>query len=322
MHQYIETVRNEIEAAAGQESYLSSALFLKIYKDLDYEDGGDRKLNNKEEYEMTQHKAMNSISSSKEFEIKDEILAWQVAILRDISRSFYDWWVDYKEEKFRAQDYFQDGEACLAVEASCEKLKAIPTEVYTTIIEAEILLKNLCTSCNTTIIEIDKFWQFKYHNTFKAQINDFMRKRISNESKNTIIYKSISSLNSLSERCLKYANKLAGADHLLWMTPHSMLESMVNTLYGFLNFEYVQDMDLALSKWLKTIFPERLESGQPNPIYHSPLHHKIIGNLSQATNCLVQYTVNKIDTFSKIIDPLCRVFNASEVAKKFDCLEI
>ncbi len=95
MHQYIETVRSEIEAGAGQESYLASALFLKMYKSFQYEDEGASKITDKDGFERIQNKAAISMNSNQEFDLKDEILAWQAAILRDISKEFYGWWVDY-----------------------------------------------------------------------------------------------------------------------------------------------------------------------------------------------------------------------------------
>ena len=51
MHQYIESVRSEIESASGQESYLSSTLFLRMFRDLKYEDEGELKITNKEGFE-------------------------------------------------------------------------------------------------------------------------------------------------------------------------------------------------------------------------------------------------------------------------------
>ena len=97
MHQYIETVRNEIEAAAGQESYLASTLFLRMYKDFKYEDDGALKLHDKEGFEKIQHKAINVLGKKSSFDIKEEILAWQVALLRDIAKDFYYWWIEYKQ---------------------------------------------------------------------------------------------------------------------------------------------------------------------------------------------------------------------------------
>lgn len=299
MHQYLENVRNEIENQAGQEAYLASVLFLKMYKSFHYEDEGAFKLNDKKGFEDTQNKAINSLNTNQEFNLKDEILAWQAAILRDISKEFYSWWVDYKDEKFRAPDCFSDGEACMALEACCEKINENPTEIYSRLLEVELILTRLHTSCNKTLIEIDKFWQFKYKNKKKDAQNAFIQKRISSESKSTIIFDSIKNLQTLSKDCRRFAKQLAGKDYLMWINPHIMLESLIQSLNGFLNFEYIEDADLSLTNWLETLFPIRLIDDQPNPMYESGLHHRIIANLSQATQCLVQHTVNRTDAFAK-----------------------
>ncbi len=299
MHQYIETVRNEIEAAASQESYLASTLFLRMYKDFEYEDEGAWKINDKEGFEKVQHKAINSISKQKEFDVKEEILAWQIAMLRDIAKESYKWWVDYKNEKFRADDHFSDGEACIALESTCEKLGANPTDAYSALLEVELVLTRLCTACNKSVIELDKYWQFKFHNKKKAPENSFIYKRIEAESKQKIIYKSIQALKEVSDLCERYAKQLAGSDHLLWMHPHYLLESVIHMLNGFLNFEYIEETDLSLSKWLDELFPKRLESGQPNPNFQSGLHQKIIANLTQATQCMVQQTVKRKEVFAQ-----------------------
>ena len=299
MHQYIETVRNEIEIAAGQESYLASTLFLRMYRAFDYEDEGNWKITDKEGFERIQNKAVNSVSGKYEFNVKDEILSWQIAMLRDIAKETYEWWIDYKDEKFRADDCFSDGESCIALEATSEKLGENPTDAYTALLEVEFVLTKLCSSCNKSVIEIDKYWQFKYQNRSKASKNSFMTKRIESESRQTYLYHSIELLEDVSKRCARYAKQLAGADHLLWMNPHYMLESVINMLKGYLNFEYIKDADLSLSKWLNELFPERLQSGQPNPNFQSGLHQKIIANLTQATQCMVQQTVRKKNVFAQ-----------------------
>lgn len=299
MHQYIETVRSEIEKAAGQESYLASTLFLRMYQDFNYEDEGALKLSKKEDYEKIQHKAMNSIGTVREFDVKSEIQAWQVAILRDITKEMYDWWIDYKDEKFRADDCFSDGESCIALEACCEKLNESPTDIYSNLLEIEFLLTRLCTSCNTTVIQIDKYWQFKYKNKKKAPLNSFMEKRIDAECKQTIFYASVQQLVEVSNKCSSFARRLAGTDHLLWMNPHHMLESLIHSLRSFLEFEYEVDADLSLSKWLNELFPEKLPAGQPNPTFQSALHRKVIANLTQATQCMVQQIVKKKDVFEQ-----------------------
>ena len=299
MHQYIETVRTEIEAAAYQESYLASTLFLRMYKEFEYEDEGAWKITDKQGFEKVQHKAINAISRQKEFDVKEEILAWQIAMLRDIAKESYKWWIDYKDEKFRADDHFSDGESCMALESTCEKLGENPTDAYTALLEVELVLTRLCTACNKSVIELDNYWQFKFHNKRKAPDNSFIFKRIEAESKQKIIYKSIQSLEEVSHRCKKYAEQLAGADHLLWMHPHYLLESVIHMLYGFLNFEYIEETDLSLSRWLDDLFPKRLPTGQPNPNYQSGLHKKIIANLTQASQCMVQQTVKRKNVFTQ-----------------------
>jgi hypothetical protein len=319
MHQYIETVRNEIEIAAAQESYLASTLFLRMYKDFEYEDEGAWKITDKAGFEEVQNKAVNSIGKQKDFDIKEEILAYQIAMLRDVAKETYGWWIDYKDEKFRAPDYFSDGESCIALEATCEKLGENPTEAYTALLEVEFVLTRLCTACNKAVIELDKYWQFKYHNKKKAPQNSFIYKRIEAESKQKIIYKSIELLDEVSKNCETFAKQLAGASHLLWMNPHYFLESVIHILKGFLNFEYIENTDLSLSRWLDDLFPKRLPNGQPNPNYQSGLHHKIIANLTQATQCLVQQTVKRKDVFTQRDQVLCPyIYEALERVKRVE----
>ena len=299
MHQYLENVRNEIELETGQESYLASSLFLRIYRHIGYEDDGAYKLADKESFEKIQHKAINCLAGNCEFNLKDEILAWQAAILRDIAKEFYGWWVDHKDEKFRAQDCFEDGEACMALESSAEQLGENPTELYTKLLKVELLLTRLCTSCNKTLLEVDRYWQFKYKNRKKAPENGFMERRIAAESRSTILFESIEAIREVSQTCLHNAKRLSGAYYLLWINPHIMLESLICSLNGFLHFEYIPGEDLSLMDWLQTLFPKRLPDASINPMCESPLHHKIIASLSQATQCLVEHTVNRTDAFAQ-----------------------
>lgn len=299
MHQYIETVRNEVEAAAGNESYLASTLFLRMQRDMGYEDERSAKITTKEDFENVQHKVMNSIGKNRDFDVKDEVLSWQIAILRDIAKEFYYWWIDYKDERFRADDCFRDGESCIALEASCEKLDANPTEVFSTLLEVELILTRLATSCNTVVTEMDRFWQFKYKNRQKAPENNFMFKRIEAESKQTLLYESVRKLEEISATCRVFGKQLAGADHLLWMVPHQMLQSLIHALNQFLDFEYIQETDLELLNWLDDIFPERLADNTPNPTFQNGLHHKVIANLTQATQAMVQQMVKKNDVFAQ-----------------------
>lgn len=299
MHQYLETVRNEIEAAAGQEAYLTSSLFLRMYKAFQYEDEGSSKLANKEGYEKVQNQAVISMNTPQEFDLDTEILAWQGAILRNIARETYYWWVDYKEQRFMAEDCFSDGEPCIMIEASCENLGINPTEMFTELLEVEYLLTRLSTSCNKIILETSRYWQFKSDNRKKAPESLFMSKRIDNESKHTILYETIETLKGVSERCLENARALAGAGHLLWIHPHQRLESLIISLEGFIHFEHMENPELSLNSWVDTLFPSTLKNGDPNPNWHSTLHHNVIANLSQATQCLVQHTIHHIDSFTQ-----------------------
>jgi len=320
MHQFIESVRNEVEAAAGSEAYLASTLFLRMYRDLKYEDEGAWKPTTKEDFKNLQHKVMNSIGKTREFSVKDEVLSWQIAILRDIAREFYYWWIDYKDERFRADDCFRDGESCIALEASCEKLDENPTEVFAALLEVEFILTRLATSCNTVVMEMDRFWQFKYKNRNKAPQNNFMAKRIEAESRQTLLYESVQQLEKISKMCRTFARQLAGADHLLWMLPHQMLQSLIHALNQFLKFEYIQDTDLELLKWLDDIFPDRLADGTPNPVFQASLHHKVIANLTQATQCMVQQMVRKKDAFAQR-DEIMRPY-FQEIMEKVTAVEL
>ncbi|PCI27534.1 MAG: hypothetical protein COB67_08310 [SAR324 cluster bacterium] len=314
MHQYMETVRNEIEAAAGQEAYLASSLFMRISQSLDYEDEGARVLENKESYEAIQHQAMNSINTQSEFNLDKEILAWQAAILRDISREFYTWWVNHKEQKFMAEDCFQDGESCIRIEASCEKLGLNPTEVFTSLLEVEYLLTRLTTSCNKVMLEVERYWKFKQVNEHKAPDNPFMNKRIALESQGTVLAEGIALLEDISQRCQENAKALAGAHHLLWIQAHQMLQSLIHALNGFLHYDYQQDAELQLNNWVDYLFTKTLENGEPNPTYHGPLHHRVIANLAQATQCLVQHTIRHNDAFTQR-DNIMRPFISQTLEK-------
>ena len=49
--------------------------------------------------------------------------------------------------------------------------------------------------------------------------------------------------------------------------------------------------------WLDDIFPARLSDGQPNPSFQNGLHHRVIANLTQATQAMVQQMVRKNNVF-------------------------
>lgn len=298
MHQYLETVRNQIENAAGQESYLASSLFLRIYQALKYEDEGICKLGDKEEYEKIQHQALNSLmNKDKRFNLEMEVLSWQVAILRDISHDFYNWWVSYKEDYLMAEDCFQDGESCIRLESSCEKLNLNPTEVFTFLLEVEYLLSRLQTCCNKVMFELHRFWRFKVTNGLKDPRNKFLNKRIESESKGMILSEGIEILEKVAQKCTENARLLAGADHLLWINPAQMLNALSHALKGFLTFEYQEDSELILNQWIDQLFPGRLPDGEPNPLYQGSLHHRVIANLGQAIQCLVQHSIRHNDAF-------------------------
>ena len=308
MHQYIETVRYEIENAAGQESYLASSLFLRIYQALKYEDDGAYKLANKEAYEEIQHKAMNGmINQGKKFDLNMEVLSWQVAILRDISNEFYSWWVDYKNNSFMAEDCFRDGEPCTRLESSCEKLGLEPTSIFTEILEVEYLLSNFSTSCNKVLLELHRFWKFKLTNGLKGAQNSFLIKRIESESKNMILSQGIDRVEKMVHSCSANARLQAGADHLLWANPSKMLRSLAHALRGFLAFEYQGDSELVLNEWVEQLFSENLTDGEPNFMHQSALHHRIIAHLGQAVSCLVQHSLRHNDAF-KQRDDIMRPF--------------
>ena len=299
MHQYLETVRTEIEAASGEEAYLASALFWRAQQAIGYEDDGEMTLNSKEDFERIQNQVINSLPQD-EFNLHEEILAWQAGILRHATKEFYHSWVEYKEEKFAAGDIFADGEACMALEASSEKIGGNPTENYTALLEVEQVLIKLCTAPNKTISELDRFWRFKREMVMRGEtMNAFTEKRIKGEQDQSTLSASIRQLKEVSLRCRSNGKRLAGAHHILWMNAHMMLESITHVLDGFLSFEYMDDMELSMNNWLESLFPFRFEGGDPNPMYQSELHHQIIARLSQATQCLVQYQVRKVESFQQ-----------------------
>ncbi len=297
MHEFLESVRNEIENEAGQESYLTSSLFLRLYRHIGYEDNGEYVLKSKEDFEKILHKAINCLNHRQEFDLKDEILAWQVAIVRDITREFYGWWVNYKDKKFGAEDCFSNGEPCIALESTAEDLNESPTDLHTKILEIELLLAQLYMSCNKTLIDVDNYWQFQYKNRKKAPENRFLQKRIEAERKNTIIFSCLSVFEEMRQTCLRNEKRLSGADHLLWATPRIMIESLICAFTGILEFEYVPDEELSIDEWLENLFPKRLPDNNPNPMHESGLHHKIVGKLAQATQCLVEHQVKRTDAF-------------------------
>lgn len=300
MHQYLETVRTEIEAASGEEAYLASALFWRAHKGMGYEDDGQKRLTDKAGYDQVQNQVINSLRLQEDFDLSEEILSWQAAVLRHVTKEFYHSWVDYKEQKFAASDIFADGEHCMALEASCEKIGANPTDNYTALLEIEQVLIKLCSGPNTMIRELDRFWHFKQAITERGEtINLFTQKRIDAERESLTLSAAIRQIESVSARMRSNGKRLAGSHHLLWMNAHLMLESILVVLEAFLDFERIEDIDLAMNHWLDRLFPARLKGGDPNLLHQSPLHHQVIARMAQATQCMLNHVVRKEDSFGQ-----------------------
>ena len=184
MHQYIEAVRTELEIAAGAESYLAGALFMRLQNSLAYEDDGEERLHHRDGYELVQHKAINCLKTPHDFDLNQEVLSWQAALLRHATKEFYHWWIQYKNQKFQGPDFFADGEGCMAIESACEKIGGNPTENFTLILEIEHLLVKLTTGPGKMLSELKRFWEFKRINQ-SAQNNPFTVKRIQVEQAGT-----------------------------------------------------------------------------------------------------------------------------------------
>lgn len=300
MHRYIEKIRNSIEDRSGQESYLTSSLFYRLYQELHYEDEGKQRFSKESEYNELQKKILQVIQAKPKFNAADEVLSWQAAILRDVAREYYTKWVEYVDKKFFAPAIFSDGVSCVAIEAICEKLDEDPTGTYTTLLETEHVLTRLTISCNHTIIETSNLWKFTGHaGSTEVSQNDFLQKRITNETQKTILHNSIERLQTVSDLCKRIAHKTAGSDHVMWINPHLELESLIHTLKGFLHGQYRLEPELTLDDWVDTLFPEDMDIGLPNPNRHGPLHHRIIARLAQATQCMVLHTVKGQNSFEQ-----------------------
>ncbi len=324
MHQYLEMVRNEIESAAGQEKYLASALFLKVFREVPYEDDGDFELTDKAGFEEIQNRVTNILRSPSDFDPKEELLSWQIAVLRQMARDFYNIWVDYKDERFGASDIFSDGESCMSLEASLEKINEDPTENYSAILEIEQTLTKLATSPTQFVTELDKFWSFKGAISSKGDgVTAFTQKRIDLEKNGTMIAAVVRGMKEVSNRCERNARQLPGAHHLLWINAHILVESFTNAFESFLEFEYLDNIELSLHHWLDTLFPQRMIANLPNPLHQSPTHHGIIANLTQATQCMVQYVAHGNQAFDQrdeIIVP--HVLEALERVKRISLKNI
>lgn len=299
MHQYIESVRSDTEAAAGAESYLAGALFLKMEKAFGYEDDGEGKLGSRDDYELVQHKAINAMNGHRAFDLGDEVLSWQASMLRHVAREFYSWWVEYKLDRFQAPDFFSDGEGCMAIESAAEKLGANPTELFTLVLEVEHLLVKMATGPGKTTMQLQKYWDFRAQH--KDQLdNPFMNKRIAAEKSHVLLAKSQAILLEVSQKMQDFAKQLAGGHHLLMMSPAIELEALCDFMEGFIDFDSTDNLEHSLSLWMQGLFPARTRSGQPNPLFHSELHHQVINRMGQATQCLVQYVLKKdLEAFEK-----------------------
>ncbi|OGG94740.1 MAG: hypothetical protein A2527_05955 [Candidatus Lambdaproteobacteria bacterium RIFOXYD2_FULL_50_16] len=323
MHQYIETVRSDTEAAAGAESYLAGALFLKLEKALNYEDGGEFRLKNLADYELIQNKVINALHHNQIFDHAQEVLGWQAGVLRHVARELYAWWIDFKLERFQAPSFFSDGEGCMAIEAAAEKLGANPTELFTLVLEVEHLLVKLSTGPGQLTLELEKYWEFRSQH--KANLdNPFMAKRVEVERNQVKLTKTKNLLTEISGRFSKAAKKLAGGQHLLFMTPATELEAMAAFLEGFITYNRAEDLQSGLSKWIDGLFPARTASGQPNPLFQSRLHHQVVERMSQATQCLLQFVLRKdLSVFEKrdqIIVPF--ITQRLEALKRLSLIEI
>ena len=300
MHQYLEMVRNEIEEAAGQEQYLASSLFLKVFREIPYEDDGDHELLDLAAFEGMQNRVTNVLYSKKEFNSGEELLSWQVGVLRQMAKDFYNIWVDYKDDRFGASDIFPDGESCMAVEASLEKIKEDPTENYSAILEIEQTLTKLATSPNQFIVELDRFWKFKGELLAKGDgITAFAQKRVDLEKDATLLAGVVRGMKEVSARCQRNARQLAGAHHVLWINAYVLMESFTNAFESFLEFEHLDNLEISLNHWLDTLFPARMKDNVPNPMHQSATHHNIIANLTQATQCMVQEVAHGNDAFTQ-----------------------
>ncbi len=300
MHQYLENVRLEIEAAAGQESYLASSLFYRLYTELPYEDDGAKALVDTEGYEAVRNKVVNILSKKEEFSIRQEVLSWQAGVLRHMARDFHHLWVDYKEDHFSADDFFSDGETCIALEASCDRIHEDPTENYTAILEVERSLAKLATCPNSLTVELDRFWSFKAGLLSQGEgISSFAEKRIQVERSNTLLAAILRTMEEVSARCNRNARQLAGAHHLLWGNAHHLLEGCLQALRSFLEFEQLENLELSLSHWLDQLFPKKLNRNLPNPLYMSSTHQEVIARLTQATQCMVQLIAYGNDAFAQ-----------------------
>lgn len=298
MHQYIEAVRTELEIAAGAESYLAGALFMRLQNSLAYEDDGEERLHNRDGYELVQHKAINCLKSPHELDLNQEVLSWQAALLRHGTKEFYHWWIQYKNQKFQGPDFFADGEGCMAIESACEKIGGNPTENFTLILEIEHLLVKLTTGPGKMLNELKRFWEFKRVNQ-TAQTNPFTVKRIQVEQAGTQIAKINGVFLEIAERFERNGKKVAGAHHLMWMNAALELKAMSTFLSAFLDYQPSENLEAGLSGWINSLFPARLKDNTPNPLCQSELHHQVNLKLTQATQMMLLHVLKKEPVFEQ-----------------------
>ena len=123
-------------------------------------------------------------------------------------------------------------------------------------------------------------------------------KRIEVERSNTMLSAIIRSMRETSARCLRNARQLPGAHHLLWIHAHIELESYLQTLDSFLDFEHLENLELSLTHWLSILFPQRVGDNLPSALYMSATHQEVMARLTQASQCMVEYVVRKKDAFT------------------------
>ncbi|MDT8446745.1 MAG: hypothetical protein RRB13_07600 [bacterium] len=298
MHQYIESVRSETEAASGPESYLAGALFMRLQQAFEYEDDGENRLESRDGYELVQHKAINCLKGRHEFKIADEVLSWQASLLRHVTHELYDWWIQYKNDKFQAPSFFADGQGCMAIEAACEKIGLNPTEEFTQVLEVEHLLVKLTTGPNKMLLELKRFWEFKWSNK-EAKTSPFTAKRIEAERSHVTLAKIAKVLDDIADRFAGHARRQAGGHHLMWINAATELRALTALLKGFLDFEHHENLESSLSQWIDGLFPNRLADGTPNPLFQSELHHEVVQKMTQATQVLVNFLLRKDDSFTR-----------------------
>lgn len=299
MHQYIESVRNDLERKTGEEIYLVSSLFWRMQKNFHYEDEGKTELQTKDDFMSVRNKVVNLMHDADKWSLEDEVLSWQAGVLRDISKDHYGRWDQMLESSMLTQDVFQDGTPCVTLEASCEMLGSDPTQTYTALLEVKHVLTRLCTSSDKIVQEVADLQGFRDRIRNQYQSEEFAVKRVESETTNTILHKSIHQLEEVMNMCEENGSKLFGQGLLLWMTPKVQIESLIHALKSYLYCEYDENPELVLNKWIEGIFAETMYSGEYNPDHFGPLHMKVLKRMNSATQALIQYELFKKDSFQQ-----------------------